>query len=928
MKNNTASLNGGAVCTVSGSVTLNASAVTGNKATGGHGGAVYSGTGSVNVTGCTAVTGNTAASGNGGVVCTDKGNVTVSNSTVDGTGDGNANTARNGGVVYTSSGTINVTGSTMKGNKATYVQPVNPSEESEEPETTGRGGAICSVSGSVSISASTLGGSTANDGNSARNGGAVFAESGNITVSGLSFMLYNTATVYGGAIYEGRGTVTIDGTANTNVEINIRKNTAQNGAAIFVDTGTGVLSGYSGNNNGVTNIQENTATTENGGAVAVGSADARLFFSGNVKVKNNKKPKSSDDTNVQGDGPVEANVYLDWDTDTVINGSGLGSNSEIKIYVPGPFSDDLFQHRGAASALFGSYSSDSNLGKFGNDRNIGLAAQKADNNKIQWVKTLTVEVRYLQSFAGGFPPDVTGSSLFTLSNYVMPSSTNGASQIAEDIYANYEMAKLKTPYPQAGFACVFKDGESSFDNYLTAVNWDGATGQWKFKQRGGTELTGVTKLIVYFADTSYLSIVNNTTDLLTLNISSLSVLGRDAANDGHYGYVTAKNGMTPDTMEPIAASDLTLAPGQSRKFLFPGAMGQDITLTGTFSKTGGSVSSSIQYIVDGDAEHPKTLSLVGETHSFELLNPDSDPANQPYTLRNAGETREFIFGEKALEICLVRAEGQKDTPDAELPKYPSFKAAIKHITDTEAAQSTTNKKYSIEMLVDYLLPSSDKCELPGGYDITLTTASSYAGGNEDRRATISRDAGNMSDAIVKSDANGTSNKKFTGKLTIQDLVRNALRMRPDRLIVGEIRDHTIVDMMTAMSTGHEGSMSTVHANSPYNLVTSRMPILYGMNTRMTFSETAQAIQITEALQLIVQLEHLKNGRRVVSNITHVVGMDDRDRIILKDIFIYNKAENRHEATGYVPEKILEKLRDKGIRMSESIFTPEGGQTGA
>ena len=165
-------------------------------------------------------------------------------------------------------------------------------------------------------------------------------------------------------------------------------------------------------------------------------------------------------------------------------------------------------------------------------------------------------------------------------------------------------------------------------------------------------------------------------------------------------------------------------------------------------------------------------------------------------------------------------------------------------------------------------------------------------------------------------------------VTIQDLVRNALRMRPDRLIVGEIRDHTIVDMMTAMSTGHEGSMSTVHANSPYNLVTSRMPILYGMNTRMTFSETAQAIQITEALQLIVQLEHLKNGRRVVSNITHVVGMDDRDRIILKDIFIYNKAENRHEATGYVPEKILEKLKDKGIRMSESIFTPEGGQTGA
>ena len=157
-------------------------------------------------------------------------------------------------------------------------------------------------------------------------------------------------------------------------------------------------------------------------------------------------------------------------------------------------------------------------------------------------------------------------------------------------------------------------------------------------------------------------------------------------------------------------------------------------------------------------------------------------------------------------------------------------------------------------------------------------------------------------------------------VTIQDLVRNALRMRPDRLIVGEIRDHTIVDMMTAMSTGHEGSMSTVHANSPDNLVTSRMPILYGMNTKMTFSELAQAIQITEALQMIVQLEHLKSGQRVISNITEVCGLDEKDRIVLKDIFVYNKEKKRHEATGYVPQKILTRIRNKGIEISDDIFT--------
>ena len=163
-----------------------------------------------------------------------------------------------------------------------------------------------------------------------------------------------------------------------------------------------------------------------------------------------------------------------------------------------------------------------------------------------------------------------------------------------------------------------------------------------------------------------------------------------------------------------------------------------------------------------------------------------------------------------------------------------------------------------------------------------------------------------------------------GAVTIQDLVKNALRMRPDRLIVGEIRDHTIVDMMTAMSTGHEGSMSTVHANSPANLVSSRMPILYGMNTAMSFSESAQAFQISEALQLIIQLEHLKSGKRIISHITHVDGLDDRERIVLKDIFVFDKQTGRHRATGYVPESLLEHLEDREIHISRSLFQQDRG----
>lgn len=161
-----------------------------------------------------------------------------------------------------------------------------------------------------------------------------------------------------------------------------------------------------------------------------------------------------------------------------------------------------------------------------------------------------------------------------------------------------------------------------------------------------------------------------------------------------------------------------------------------------------------------------------------------------------------------------------------------------------------------------------------------------------------------------------------GAVTIQDLVRNALRMRPDRLIVGEIRDHTIVDMMSAMSTGHDGSMSTIHANSPQNLVMSRLPILYGMSSQMSFTETAQAIQISEALQLIVCLEHLKNGKRVFSSITEVGGIDDRDRVILKDIFVYDKQKEKHIATGYIPEAILQRLKDRGVTLPDGIFRKE------
>ena len=152
-------------------------------------------------------------------------------------------------------------------------------------------------------------------------------------------------------------------------------------------------------------------------------------------------------------------------------------------------------------------------------------------------------------------------------------------------------------------------------------------------------------------------------------------------------------------------------------------------------------------------------------------------------------------------------------------------------------------------------------------------------------------------------------------------VKNALRMRPDRIIVGEIRDGAIVDMLSALSTGHDGGLATVHSNSPHNLLTTRMPILYGMNKDMNMTEHAQKIQFSEAIELVVQLKRFRDGTRKVTEITSIDGLDKDDNVILKPIFDYNDYKQRFEATKNIPEKILDKATLNGVEIDMNIFTP-------
>jgi len=148
----------------------------------------------------------------------------------------------------------------------------------------------------------------------------------------------------------------------------------------------------------------------------------------------------------------------------------------------------------------------------------------------------------------------------------------------------------------------------------------------------------------------------------------------------------------------------------------------------------------------------------------------------------------------------------------------------------------------------------------------------------------------------------------TGAYTIRDLVRNALRMRPDRIIVGECRGPEALDMIQAMNTGHEGSMTTVHANSAREVI-ERLEVLILMAAELPISSIHR--QIASAIDLIVHLSRLPGGKRVVSQITEVARFDpELQQIVLLDIFNFRDGKSLRP-TGYLPS-FIDSLVDKGL----------------
>src|SRR6188768_2350520 len=167
-----------------------------------------------------------------------------------------------------------------------------------------------------------------------------------------------------------------------------------------------------------------------------------------------------------------------------------------------------------------------------------------------------------------------------------------------------------------------------------------------------------------------------------------------------------------------------------------------------------------------------------------------------------------------------------------------------------------------------------------------------------------------------------------GEVTIRDLVENCLRMRPDRIVIGECRSGEALDMLQAMNTGHDGSLTTLHANTPRDAL-SRLETLVLMSG---FDLPVRAIreQMSAAIDLVVQLSRLRDGSRRITHITEVQGMEG-DVITLQDIFLFDfgmgvdehgRFRGHLKATGVRP-KFAEKLADLGIRLGQEVFQPDG-----
>ncbi len=276
-----------------------------------------------------------------------------------------------------------------------------------------------------------------------------------------------------------------------------------------------------------------------------------------------------------------------------------------------------------------------------------------------------------------------------------------------------------------------------------------------------------------------------------------------------------------------------------------------------------------------------------------------------------------------------RVDADSPTVDARLPDGSRVNAVIRPVS-IDGPSITIRKfkkdKLSIQQLIDYgsLTPNMAEfiraCVLAhlnivisggtgSGKTTLLNVLSSYI--SEEERIVTIEDAAELQlqqDHVLRMETK-VPNTDGRGAVTIRDLVRNSLRMRPDRIIVGECRGGESLDMLQAMNTGHDGSLTTLHANSPRDALSRLETMVLMAGVDLPLKVVRQ--QISSAVDLIIQQTRLKDGSRKVTAITEVVGMEG-EIVVLTDIF-------KFEQTGIGEKgKIVGELKPTGIR---PIFSP-------
>ena len=295
-----------------------------------------------------------------------------------------------------------------------------------------------------------------------------------------------------------------------------------------------------------------------------------------------------------------------------------------------------------------------------------------------------------------------------------------------------------------------------------------------------------------------------------------------------------------------------------------------------------------------------------------------------------------------------RVDADSPTVDARLPDGSRVNAVIRPVS-IDGPCITIRKfkkdKLSVQQLIDYGSLTQNMGEfvracvlahlnivISGGTGSGKTTLlnvlSSFI--PEGERIVTIEDAAELQlqqDHVLRLETK-VANTDGRGAVTIRDLVRNALRMRPDRIVVGECRGGEALDMLQAMNTGHDGSLTTLHANTPRDALSrlETMVLMSGMDLPLKVVRQ----QISSAVDLIIQQTRLKDGSRKVTAITEVIGMEG-DTVVMSDIFKFEqtgvapdgKIKGELKATGIRP-LFGPKLEAAGYKLAAEIFMPPGG----